>query len=63
MYSQLFFKLSFKKILIYLSLIILTYEQQCIFGKNCPVNQGLCVSDMCVCSEGYQALLVNPLYE
>ena len=59
MYSQLFFKLSFKKIIIYLSLIILTYEQQCIFEKNCPVNQGLCVSDMCVCSEGYYTLLAE----
>ena len=60
MYSQLLFKLSFKKILIYLSLIILTYEQQqCIFGKNCPVNQGLCVSDMCICSEGYHTLLAE----
>ena len=54
---QLIFKLSINKFIIYLSLIILTYEQQCIFDKNCPVNQGLCVSDICVCSEGYQTLL------
>ena len=59
MSSQLLFKLSFNKFIIYLSLIILTYEQQCIFGKNCPVNQGLCVSDMCVCSEGYHTLLAE----
>ena len=56
---QLIFKLSINKFIIYLSLIILTYEQQCIFGQNCPVNQGLCVSDICVCSEGYQTLLAQ----
>ena len=56
---QLLFKLSINKFIIYLSLIILTYEQQCIFDKNCPVNQGLCVSDICVCSEGYHTLLAQ----
>ena len=37
----------------------MTYEQQCILGKNYPANQGLCVSDMCVCSEGYHTLLAQ----
>jgi hypothetical protein len=57
MHSQLFFKFSINKFLFYLSLFILSHEQQCILGKNCPVNQGLCVTDICVCSEGYQTML------
>ena len=52
MQSQSYLKFSLKKLLIYLSLLILSLEQQCIFGKNCPVNQGLCVTDICVCGEG-----------
>ena len=57
MHSQSYLKFSIKKLLIYLSLLILSLEQQCIFGKNCPVNQGLCVTDICVCGEGYQTML------
>ena len=57
MHSQSYLKFAIKKLLIYLSLLILSHEQQCIFGKNCPVNQGFCVTDICVCTEGYQTML------
>ena len=44
-------------ILIYLTLLISTNEQQCILGKNCPYNQGICVSDVCNCYPGYETLV------
>jgi hypothetical protein len=60
MNSQLLLKFSLKKLLICLSLIILSYEQQqCISGKNCPLNQGECISGKCVCNTGYQTLLAQ----
>ena len=59
MNSQLSLKFSFKKLLICLSLIILSYQQQCISGKNCPFEQGQCIADKCVCNTGYQTLLVQ----
>ena len=57
MSSKVLFKLSTKNLFLFLILFIFSYEQQCIFGKNCPVNQGMCVSDICVCNEGYHTLL------
>ena len=57
MSSKVLFKLSTKNLLVFLLLFIFSYEQQCIFGKNCPVNQGMCVSNICVCNEGYHTLL------
>ena len=57
MSSKVLFKLSTKNLLVFLLLFIFSYEQQCISGKNCPVNQGMCVSNKCVCNEGYHTLL------
>ena len=57
MSSKVLFKLSIKNLLVFLLLFIFSYEQQCILGKNCPVNQGICVSNICVCNEGYHTLL------
>ena len=53
----MFTKLFLIKCLIYLSILTLSYEQQCILGKNCPYNQGICVSNICNCLSGYQTLL------
>ena len=55
--SKALFKLFTKNLFLFLLLFIFSYEQQCIFGKNCPVYQGMCVSDICVCNEGYHTLL------
>ena len=47
------------KLLSFFSLFILSYEQfqqQCTLGKNCPFNQGICVSNFCRCYEGYVTL-------
>lgn len=51
----------FLYLLIYLSLIIFSYEQQCIIGQNCPYNQGVCVSNACKCYEGYDTLIDESL--
>ena len=45
------------KILLYLSLVILSYEQLCITGKNCPLDQGDCVADVCKCKNGFTNLI------
>ena len=52
-------KISIIKLLLFFSLFILSYEQfqqQCTLGKNCPFNQGICVSNFCRCYEGYVTL-------
>ena len=53
------------KILIYISLFIYTQEQlqqpQCVLGKNCPFNQGICVSNFCKCNEGFETLIDETL--
>ena len=59
MHSQMQFKNSLKKMLICLTLFILSYEQQCISGKNCPIKQGKCIADICECNKGYDTLLVE----
>ena len=53
----MFSKLFMIKFLFYLSLLVYSYEQQCILGQNCPYNQGICVSNICKCLTGYQTLL------
>ena len=53
------FKSSLKKLLIFLSLFILSYEQQCISGKNCPIKQGKCNADICECNKGYETLVIE----
>ena len=57
MSTKVLFKLYTKNLLVFLLLFIFSYEQQCISGKNCPVKQGICVSNICVCNEGYHTLL------
>ena len=43
------------KLLIILSLFAFILSQQnCIQGTNCPLNQGVCIADMCECLEGYR---------
>ena len=47
------------KILLFLSLLLLSYQQQqvqqekCIYGQNCPYDRGVCIADYCKCNEGY----------
>jgi hypothetical protein len=50
------------KILLFLSLLLLSYQQlqvqqeqeQCIYGQNCPYGQGTCIDNFfCKCNEGY----------
>lgn len=44
-------------IILLLSLFTLSLEQQCVLGKNCPLNQGMCVGDFCKCLDGFYSLL------
>ena len=48
-------------IFILLSLFILTNNQECIFGQNCPYNQGFCVDTKCECIEGYYTFMQKDL--
>ena len=49
------------KILLFLSLLLLSYQQQqssqqtqCIYGQNCPYGKGTCIAaDFCKCNEGF----------
>ena len=45
-----------KSYLIFLSIIVLTFEQQCIIGTNCPFNKGVCSANDCNCLKVYQTL-------
>ena len=49
------------KIYLIISLFALTISQQCIEGKNCPLNQGICVGGTCQCLNGYKTLFNNAL--
>ena len=49
------------KIYLIISLFALTISQQCITGKNCPLNQGICVGGTCQCLNGYKTLFNNAL--
>ena len=49
------------KIYLIISLFALTISQQCIAGKNCPLNQGICVGGTCQCLNGYKTLFNNAL--
>lgn len=57
----MFSKSSLIKLLLYLSLIILSYEQTCVQGQNCPYNQGVCVQNYCSCNKGYHTLVDQSL--
>ena len=47
------------KILLFLSLLLLSYQQQqvqqekCIYGQNCPYDRGVCIADYCKCNKGF----------
>ena len=48
------------KILLFLSLLLLSYQQlqvqkeKCIYGQNCPYDKGICIDNFfCQCNEGY----------
>ena len=48
------------KIFLFLSFFVFSYEQapQCILGKNCPFNQGVCTTpNFCKCNEGFETLI------
>ena len=48
------------KILLFLSFFLFSYGQapQCILGKNCPFNQGVCATpNFCKCNEGFETLI------
>ena len=36
-------------------------QPQCVLGKNCPFNQGICVSNFCKCNEGFETLIDETL--
>ena len=67
MFTKLIFKSSSYsiKILLYISLFLYTQGQllqhQCVLGKNCPFNQGICVSNFCKCNEGFETLIDETL--
>ena len=44
------------KILIILPLLSVVFSQECIIGKNCPYNQGICVGTSCECLDGYRTV-------
>jgi hypothetical protein len=45
------------KIFLYVALLNLSFEQQCVLGGNCPFNQGECVGTTCNCLSGFYSLL------
>ena len=52
------------KILLFLSFFLFSYGQapQCILGKNCPFNQGICSTpNFCKCNEGFETLIDETL--
>ena len=42
------------KIFIIIPLFSFILSQECIMGKNCPFNQGLCNGGKCECFDGYR---------
>ena len=53
--------MSIYNIILLTSLFSLVIDQQCIFGKNCPYNQGFCIDTKCECIEGYWSLMDKSL--
>ena len=51
------------KILLFLSLLLLSYQQQqCIYGQNCPYDRGVCMEDFyCKCNEGFYSFIDKTL--
>ena len=58
-----YIKMSIMKLILYLSLVIFSYEQlpQCVLGQNCPLNQGDCIANSCQCKEGFYTLFDKSL--
>ena len=51
------------KIILILSLFTFSLQQyQCVLGKNCPLNQGMCIGDFCKCLDGFYSLLDPNLF-
>ena len=51
------------KIILILSLFTFSLQQyQCVLGKNCPLNQGICIGDFCKCLDGFYSLLDPNLF-
>ena len=46
---------------IFITLYNLVKNQQCIFGQNCPYNQGFCIDTKCECIDGYWSLMNKDL--
>ena len=44
------------KLLIILPLLSLAFSQECVIGKNCPYNQGICIGTQCECLDGYRTV-------
>ena len=60
MFPKIFSKSYSLKILLFLSFFLFSYGQapQCILGKNCPYNQGVCATpNFCKCNEGFETLI------
>ena len=49
------------KTFILLSFFSFILSQECIIGKNCPYNQGICAGTICECLDGYRTLLNQKL--
>ena len=52
------------KIILLLSFFLFSYGQapQCVLGKNCPFNQGVCANpNFCKCNEGFETLIDETL--
>ena len=49
------------KIYFLIPLFSLVISQQCMAGKNCPLNQGICTGETCQCLEGYKTVLDKSL--
>ena len=43
------------KLFLILPLFSFIFSQECILGKNCPYNQGICVGNSCQCLDGFRS--------
>lgn len=64
MFPKIISKSHSLKILLFLSFFLFSYGQapQCVLGKNCPYNQGICETpNFCKCNEGFETLIDETL--
>ena len=45
------------KIILISALFSFSLQQICVLGKNCPINQGMCVGEFCQCLNDFYSLL------